>query len=146
METTEGLRVELERCTGCGACILICPHGAIVPVNGGVGIKEEGCALCVACIEACPENAIIPWVQGEIVPGRKEEMISHRRPPTLARAAGTAIAAASAGLLLRAVDVLAQVLTQRLARPTSRSAPSKVGGMVERKQGRQRRYRHRRRG
>lgn len=45
-------------CTGCGACVTVCPFGAIEMKEGKAYITE-GCRVCGQCVDACPENAII---------------------------------------------------------------------------------------
>ena len=41
-------------CTGCGACVDICPVSAIEIVDGIARTKEHGCIVCTACINVCP--------------------------------------------------------------------------------------------
>ncbi len=59
VKTTElPCRVRGERCTGCRACIPVCPTGAIVPVEGRVRIDLRYCTGCARCVSACPFSAI----------------------------------------------------------------------------------------
>ena len=51
--------VDEKRCTGCGACVEVCPTGAIKLVSGVARIDEQECRECEACLEACPEHAIL---------------------------------------------------------------------------------------
>ena len=68
------LRVDSERCTGCGACVDVCPAGAIRLVDHLASIDAGLCRECQACMEVCPQGAIfvaeerVPVVvEGEIV-------------------------------------------------------------------------------
>jgi ferredoxin len=69
------VRVDVARCTGCGACVEVCPTGAICLVEGETGryakVDLGECRGCEACVEACPEGAIVsevgPTIEGELV-------------------------------------------------------------------------------
>ena len=52
-----GIEIDLEKCTGCGACEPVCPFGAIEIVDDKAQVGE-GCTLCGACVEACAFDAI----------------------------------------------------------------------------------------
>lgn len=52
------IRVDIEKCTGCGTCINACPFGAI-ELRDYKAFITEACTLCGACIDSCPEEAII---------------------------------------------------------------------------------------
>ena len=47
-----------ERCCGCYACSLICPHAAITMAEDEDGfmyaIKNEKCTGCGICMSVCP--------------------------------------------------------------------------------------------
>lgn len=57
------VKVDQEKCTGCGTCIDICPvevfelkeesgNKKSIPVN------QDECLVCMACVTQCPEEAI----------------------------------------------------------------------------------------
>ncbi len=53
-----GIRIDRDKCTGCGTCESACPFGAIKVVDNLARIGE-GCNLCGACRDACSFGAII---------------------------------------------------------------------------------------
>lgn len=50
-------RISQKTCTGCGACLEVCPTEAIRLENGRAVITME-CIACGACPRVCPEGAI----------------------------------------------------------------------------------------
>ncbi len=48
------------RCTNCGACVVICPTGALAldEVTRKVNFFNDKCILCELCIKACPPRAM----------------------------------------------------------------------------------------
>ena len=56
------LKVDLEKCTGCGTCVFACPFGAIDVVNGKAHVYES-CTDCGACVDQCPEAALFIGVR-----------------------------------------------------------------------------------
>jgi NAD-dependent dihydropyrimidine dehydrogenase PreA subunit len=75
------IRVDRERCTGCGACVEVCPTGAIRLTEDETGrhaeIDEERCQECEACVEACPEGAIASRVEPAIEKALVEVKAAH---------------------------------------------------------------------
>lgn len=49
--------VDKEKCSGCEACIDICPVEAISMKNGTAFISDD-CTECEACVGECPSQAI----------------------------------------------------------------------------------------
>jgi len=59
--------VDIEKCTGCGECVDVCPVEAMklaCPVGAEdeprevVVIDEDTCTECGVCVDACPNDAI----------------------------------------------------------------------------------------
>lgn len=51
------MRVEVERCKGCGICEEVCPLGVITLEEKKAKILE-GCCECKTCMKVCPEGAL----------------------------------------------------------------------------------------
>ena len=52
-------KVDKLKCAGCGACIQVCPYGAIkIEKDGKAIIDQKKCQKCGKCKETCPFNAI----------------------------------------------------------------------------------------
>ncbi len=50
-----------EKCTHCGACVTICPVGALSmdPETYEVKFEHEKCIACALCVPACPPRAML---------------------------------------------------------------------------------------
>jgi len=68
-----GIQFDLDKCTGCGNCVPVCPFGLLEIVDDKVQLKE-GCTLCGACQEACAYEAILI----EALPEAEAVSDSHR--------------------------------------------------------------------
>ena len=53
-----GIRIILDKCVGCGACVGVCPVSAIKIVDKKAVIDLDKCTLCGACIDSCKFSAI----------------------------------------------------------------------------------------
>ena len=47
-----------EGCTGCGACVDVCPVDAVNVEGDTARVEREWCIGCGVCVEACPVEAI----------------------------------------------------------------------------------------
>jgi Fe-S-cluster-containing hydrogenase component 2 len=142
--------VDAVRCTGCGACIDVCPVRAMALIDGKARVDEQTCTGCGICMDACPEAAIRPVIQGELIPAPQRPAPTVYRPSPLVETAGAAMVATGVGLLVQAARALVQTvgrwLTQR-AVPTGSSARGISSADGRGGGGRRgRRARHRRRG
>ena len=142
--------VDVARCTGCGACVDVCPVGAMALIDGKARVNEETCTGCEACVDACPEDAIQPVVRGELVPVPERPAPAVRQPSALTETAGAALVTTGVGLLAKAARALVRTvgrwLTQRTA-PTNPSAGGTLppgGGRGRGGGGRQARHRRQR--
>ena len=125
--------VDASCCTGCGACVDVCPAGATTVLDVTARVDEERCTGCGACVDVCPEGAIqlVPTALGELVPaavGQRPLPAVHRSSP-LINPAGTVIAAAGASLLIKALRALVQEIGRWLMhrpRPARGSASSSL--------------------
>jgi Fe-S-cluster-containing hydrogenase component 2 len=50
--------VNEELCTGCGACVEVCPVEAISLDDGKAHVDGEKCVDCGVCVGECPTDAI----------------------------------------------------------------------------------------
>ena len=55
----EIIKIDEEKCTGCGLCIPNCPEGALQIIDGKARLVSDlFCDGLGACIGHCPEGAI----------------------------------------------------------------------------------------
>ncbi len=72
------IRIDGERCNGCGACARACHEGAIEMINGkAVLTREDYCDGLGDCLPACPTNAIS--FEEREAPAYDEEAVSRAK-------------------------------------------------------------------
>lgn len=53
------LRMDEEKCVGCGMCLVVCPHAVLGMDNGNAYISDgDACMECGACARNCPTEAL----------------------------------------------------------------------------------------
>lgn len=60
------IKVNQEECIACGACLSVCPFGAIVMQDEKAYITEA-CTTCGACVDTCPVEAILREEEAKVV-------------------------------------------------------------------------------
>ena len=53
-----GLKIDLERCKGCGRCVKVCAAGALKVENKKASVDEALCIMCGMCQDSCKFDAI----------------------------------------------------------------------------------------
>jgi len=118
------IKVNTDKCTGCGGCVEVCPSRAISLMNGTVTVDGALCTQCEACIDACPTGAIAAMVDTSMVVqlpavisnGAKTSPILTRPQPWLA----SALIFAGQTILPRLADALVLAVEHRLTQSTTK--------------------------
>jgi len=133
--------IDSERCTGCGACVEVCPAGAIRlvdAVSGGYAdVDQEKCLECEACLDACPQGAILsaiePAVEGKLVPvesrtvsltPQAREVQTVQPTPRALSWLGAALAFVGREIVPRVAVSLLDAWDRRVGHPTASSSDS----------------------
>jgi len=128
MQTAEMLYVDVDRCSGCGVCVDLCPSGATSVQDGKASINQALCNQCEACFDACPEEAILSVAERSLVP--EEEPVGavtdrlQGQPQCLAVRAAPALAATllfiGRELVPRAANYVLDIVDRRVVDSSSR--------------------------
>jgi NAD-dependent dihydropyrimidine dehydrogenase PreA subunit len=53
------VKINIEKCKGCGSCVEACPQGVLKLKNKKCIIaKPKDCLECGTCVYSCPQNAL----------------------------------------------------------------------------------------
>ncbi|MGD9375028.1 MAG: nitroreductase family protein [Anaerolineae bacterium] len=69
------IELDRQRCTGCGACAVVCHNRCVVICDGTARIDTVLCDRCVQCVAVCPQRAL-SWAGVPPIPA------DERRLPT----------------------------------------------------------------
>ena len=54
---TDKLKIDAQKCIGCGKCVSLCPMKNIT-INNTVAVSGNQCTMCYRCVNHCPKQAI----------------------------------------------------------------------------------------
>lgn len=155
--------IDTRRCTGCGACLEACPHGAIYLIDDVAVVDGALCRECEHCVAACSSEAISQITTSEAPVGGRGRAVTPVSQPNIIRvrtepvpapivprvlpAMGSVLAWAGQQILPRMTDYVLYRLDRRLANKrapavTRKGTESATPG-AGRGGGRQRRQRRR---
>lgn len=139
MTLNQRIIIHAERCNGCGACVEVCPTGALYLVEGKAVVDSTLCRECEACIATCPTEAIVRTKEAPASGAEMRRVPALRSEPEIIRVrtqsalvplrvkvlpvVGTALAWAGREIVPRLAEHLLYKLDRRVAEAQMPSAP-----------------------
>ena len=75
------IKIDVDKCNGCGACVTACHEGAIGLKNGKAHLlREDYCDGLGDCLPACPTEAI-SFIQAEALPYDPAAVLANHEQP-----------------------------------------------------------------
>ena len=76
------ITLDIEKCTGCGSCVHVCPNLIFYEKSGRIAPKiapysEERCIVCGHCVASCPVSAI---TVGDVSPENSPQLDKEKLP------------------------------------------------------------------
>ncbi len=68
--------VDIEKCTGCGICVPLCPKKAITIRENKAVIEDNSCNECLQCMDECPPNAIYQIIDSKSPVIKREDSLT----------------------------------------------------------------------
>lgn len=65
-----------SRCDASGACVVVCPSGALTLTDGMWRLDAGRCVLCAACVDACPTGALAMGRRVELADRSREALVT----------------------------------------------------------------------
>lgn len=122
--------IQSQQCEGCGACMDVCPVGAIHLINQIATIDYDKCQNCEVCVTACSNNAIVAILEQEpvsdipsLIPVPSQPAVVQYASPkaSIMPWVGTALAFVGREILPRVAVSLLEAWDHRTRQPTSLS-------------------------